>query len=251
MDDEIKHNDNEEEFQFTEIEEPELFEPVKEPSTWYQYYLEALNRRNLIIAVGIIIVALAMYKLWGVFTSRKPTPPQPVPIRSAVLVPPTTLTTQSADLLRIQEQMSAEKEKVNGLEININTLTNNMTGMQQSLDSIKTQLNDLMSMFKTQQAEIQALKPKAKLKQGAVDFCGPIIVKRKIERLRYYVKAIVPGRAWLVAPNGLTVTVAEGDRLPGYGKIVSISAVHSTVTTSSGTIIRYRVNVSSSKSPYI
>jgi hypothetical protein len=38
----------------------------------------------------------------------------------------------------------------------------------------------------------------------------------------YTVSAIIPGRAWLKSEGGETVTVAEGDTLKGYGRIMKI-----------------------------
>lgn len=38
----------------------------------------------------------------------------------------------------------------------------------------------------------------------------------------YTVQAIIPGRAWLKSESGDTVTVAEGDMLKGYGRIIKI-----------------------------
>jgi hypothetical protein len=38
----------------------------------------------------------------------------------------------------------------------------------------------------------------------------------------YTVQAIIPGRAWLKSEGGETVTVAEGDTLKGYGRIMKI-----------------------------
>jgi intracellular multiplication protein IcmG len=41
-------------------------------------------------------------------------------------------------------------------------------------------------------------------------------------RAAYTVQAIIPGRAWLKSEGGETVTVAEGDTLKGYGRIMKI-----------------------------
>lgn len=258
MDDEIKHNNDEEEFQFTEVEEPELYEAEPRPSFWDKVaWSSYLNRSNAIILIGAIILALAFYKLWGIFSAPKApvrVARPPIVVQAPVTAPQPVSPTVT-ELQQLQQQMSADQEKVNNLENNMNTLSNSVTSLQQSLDGIKNQLSEVMTQLKTQQEEIQTLKPKCKVKpSGPIDFCPPLgQVKKikKIERIKYYIKAVVPGRAWLVMPNGHTVSVAEGDRLPGYGKIVAISAVNSTVTTSSGTIIRYRVNVSTTTSPYI
>ena len=41
-------------------------------------------------------------------------------------------------------------------------------------------------------------------------------------RIPYTVQAIIPGRAWLRAKNGDTVTVAEGDDIKGIGRVTKI-----------------------------
>lgn len=41
-------------------------------------------------------------------------------------------------------------------------------------------------------------------------------------RVPYSVQAIIPGRAWLRANNGDTVTVAEGDEIKGVGRVTKI-----------------------------
>jgi hypothetical protein len=46
---------------------------------------------------------------------------------------------------------------------------------------------------------------------------------RQVEpQATYTVQAIIPGRAWLKSDSGETVTVAEGDTLRGYGRVVKI-----------------------------
>jgi hypothetical protein len=50
----------------------------------------------------------------------------------------------------------------------------------------------------------------------------------------YKVHAVVPGRAWLKSTKGQIVTVAEGDSIGSYGKILVIDAPNSVVLTSSG-----------------
>lgn len=53
--------------------------------------------------------------------------------------------------------------------------------------------------------------------------------------LLYTVHAIIPGRAWLKAPDGQILTVTEGDKLGDYGKVLVIDAGSGMVLTSSGT----------------
>ena len=53
----------------------------------------------------------------------------------------------------------------------------------------------------------------------------------------YNVQAVVPGRAWLMHDSGKSVTVAVGDKLPGFGVVVDIDALNGVVVTSSGKLL--------------
>lgn len=53
-------------------------------------------------------------------------------------------------------------------------------------------------------------------------------------RMTYVVQAIIPGRAWLKADSGDTVTVAEGDTLKGYGRITRIDPYDGVVDIDTG-----------------
>jgi hypothetical protein len=50
----------------------------------------------------------------------------------------------------------------------------------------------------------------------------------------YAVQAIIPGRAWLKAENGETVTVAEGDIIKNYGRITKIDPYDGIVQIDAG-----------------
>ncbi len=52
------------------------------------------------------------------------------------------------------------------------------------------------------------------------------------------VDAVSSGRAWLKASNGKAMTVAVGDDIPGYGRVVEINSINATVTTDKGKIIK-------------
>lgn len=59
-----------------------------------------------------------------------------------------------------------------------------------------------------------------------------------MEEPEYKVHAIIPGRAWLKSSKGQIVTVAEGDALGNYGKVLVIDAGNGIVLTSSGIAFR-------------
>jgi intracellular multiplication protein IcmG len=47
-------------------------------------------------------------------------------------------------------------------------------------------------------------------------------------------RAVIPGRAWLVDTQGRTYTVTQGDLVGNFGKVVQIDADAGRVITSSG-----------------
>ncbi|SRR5579883_191045 len=53
-------------------------------------------------------------------------------------------------------------------------------------------------------------------------------------RMVYTVQAIIPGRAWLKSDSGETVTVAEGDLLKDYGRIIKIDPYDGIVNIDTG-----------------
>ena len=55
----------------------------------------------------------------------------------------------------------------------------------------------------------------------------------------YYIQAVIPGRAWLIATNGSTLTVREGSTIPGYGIVRKIDPNLGKVFMSTGKVIRF------------
>lgn len=256
MDDE-KMPQNENEFQFTEAEEaPDVYEDKTSTSRKF----DKINRRNILIAIIIIVVALSVYKLVGIFlgttTKTKTTPTTRTTLESAVTPIPATAETQqpiiqqqvqqpsvsteaptqptaalSQQLSEVQAHAVDNKQQINTIKNNLSQLSNSVSNVQDTLDSMGQQLQSISSQLTQQRSAIQALKPKKPKR----------ITKRAIPpRTVYYIQAIMPGRAWLVKPDGTSITVNVGDRLAGYGKITAIAPTQGVVKTSAGVVIGYR-----------
>lgn len=59
-------------------------------------------------------------------------------------------------------------------------------------------------------------------------------------KITYYVRALMPGRAWLMGSDGISTSVAVGSQLPGYGRVTMIHVQTGEVTTSAGKVFGYR-----------
>lgn len=71
---------------------------------------------------------------------------------------------------------------------------------------------------------------------------SPVITKPAEARQSYSVRAVIPGRGWLVNDRGDGLSVAVGDVLPSAGRVTSIDVDRATVTTDQGVVIRSASN---------
>ena len=65
-----------------------------------------------------------------------------------------------------------------------------------------------------------------------------IIAQKAQDAQKLTLRAVVPGRAWMVDGKGRTVTVSEGTELPYYGKVVSIDSKSNMVKMSTGFVFK-------------
>ncbi len=221
-------------------------------------------KRNALIAVGLIVFAMLMYKFIGGMFSSKSTsavpkeapiaevtpPPPPPPIKTEIAPEPITAApVQQPPPPVVQENNSALQQKVASIEANQQSVQSEVSSMNQQVGNVNnnvstlsaeiTKLNQVISnlsgMVAKQSEEINVLMERTKPK--------PV---RRIVRLQqvnqqviYYINAVIPGRAWLIGSNGSTLTVREGTKIAGYGIVKLIDSMQGRVLTSSGRVIRF------------
>lgn len=227
--------DDIEEYHFTETPEQDVFAsetPMRPKPTKF-------NRRNILLAIGAIVVLLVLYKIGSLLVGSKTTTAvtsqsnqvaQP-PIPTMTPTPTVTAGTTSDEIAAIQTQVAQNKAQLDAVQSQLNTLTNSITTVQNNLASMSTQLQALTSKLQGQHERVIALRPKLPVMPHLVFIKKPT---------PYFIQALIPGRAWLITPSGHTVTVSVGDHLFGYGTIVRIVPTRGIVMTSSGAILRYK-----------
>jgi len=113
----------------------------------------------------------------------------------------------------------------------LSTLTNTTSALSQDVGGVKNQVSQVRDTLKDEgldrPAVLRAPFDQTNTQQ-TVD----------IENPEYQVHAVIPGRAWLKSTKGTIITVAEGDSLGNYGKVLVIDAAHGLVLTSSGVTFR-------------
>lgn len=250
----------EEEYQFTDQSiKSDVFAAAKPKKT---PRFGKLNKRNILIIVGVLVIVIAVYKLIEIFlepsTATKKTT---TTVTKTVQQPQQTtqLQQQTEKIPSFQQQSSQLNEevknrlqtlqtsteqstsKIGTVNQQLSQLSNSVANVQSTLQAISNQLQSINSTLQQQQAEIAVLKaqkrPVYKPRVVRKRYRAP---RRVIKRTVYYIQAMLPGRAWLILPNGSTITVTVGSRLPGYGRVRSIDPIRGIVKTSSGAIIRYK-----------
>lgn len=203
-------------------------------------------KRNALIVVVLVLFAFLLYKIAGVVFSKKaetvkpaiteiaPMPTQPVVTAPLVEVPvnPSVpdlkqkLSTLELTQSTLRTDVTSLNEQMGGVNNSINTLNEQMTKLNQLM-------TDLSNQIARQSEEINVLMVRTR----------PRPVKHapahQRQRIIYHLKAIIPGRAWLIGSNGSTLTVREGSVIAGYGVVKLIDSVQGRVLMRSGHVIRF------------
>ncbi|HEV2613412.1 MAG TPA: hypothetical protein VGV92_01755 [Gammaproteobacteria bacterium] len=253
MDNDPVNKANEEEYQFDDSENSTQFAP---PSAKRPYVPVKENipggQKKIFIIIGIVVAVFCLYKLYGVFSAapEKPKNEMPVPVvtvpqpvKAPVVVAPQELSTN--------QEFSVLQDKVGTLQKVVSQVSQSNANLQDQMAGVSTSIADIQNSISSLSQQVTALvkpKPVEEVKKPVEKKVVHAKSKRKeavksasvVKRADYYVKAMIQGRAWLMTPEGATLTIAEGDTLPGYGQIGRIDPARGEVTTSSGTIIGYR-----------
>lgn len=154
------------------------------------------------------------------------------------------LTEQLAD---IEDDLSAQQRLISSQQ----TMTaSQMKEMHKQLQAMNNTLQSLRSAVKQRPAPVvkvvhekhHDVAPHHKAAPKAMPMDANLTADTANMSYNYYVKAIVPGRAWIQMDGDQTMSVAEGDTVPGYGRITKIDAEHGMVATSSGRMIPFGIS---------
>jgi hypothetical protein len=199
---------------------------------------------------GIVLAVLIVYGIFSLYGAKKSNmaEQQKMQLQSVasqeamVPPPPAVVVSQPSALLNndqaeqaqvaIQKKLSAVEQEVSSNREQLLSLKNAISQAQQDVSGISQNVNQLTVSMQQVLAEIQQLKaPKIKPK------------KKPVKTLAlYHIRAIVPGRVWLEADNGKSVTLRVGGKLEGYGTVEVISPSQGMVLMSNGSYIQYGVN---------
>ncbi len=211
-------------------------------------------KRNASIALGLIISIIFLYKIIAYFVLDKkeastvePTQalPQVIspPKKTTTPVPSTTMpATLTVDHSELDKKVAAIELSQQNLRSDLKTLEQDFNSVNSRIDSLNNQMmrlnqaiDSLSSQLTKQADQINALIIRAQAKRTPVKH----LKKPSAPSLNYYLQAVIPGRAWIIATNGSTLTIRKGTKIAGYGTVRLIDPLNGRVLTSSGRVIKF------------
>jgi intracellular multiplication protein IcmG len=204
-------------------------------------------RRNGIIAVLAVLLLSIGYSYLSHRNSPKNIIATPLPIivqhkpepqLPPILPPPQVMSTDSSALNQVNDKISAIELRDQNIVSEVDTLNTQVSSVSGSLNAMA----DKMLMLNR---AVEQLSQKVDVQSRVIAklIAPPMPKKPTLQRVlhlpQYYIQAVIPGRAWLVASNGSSLTVREGTAIAGYGTVNKIDSLDGRVMMSSGKIIRF------------
>lgn len=206
--------------------------------------------RNAIIVVVLVVLAMLLYKLFG-SSSNETDIPAITPAPVAQVPPPTTVPAApmvQAAPIEVTKVDSKVDEKLYALDSAQKTMSSDLSSMNNQLIEMNKNINALMAKMSELNTVVMQLNNKVEEESHEIELLKmkqvvPKSIHHSAIRTRSYpkynIQAVIPGRAWLIATNGSTLTVREGTVVDGYGMVKLIDPEQGRVLTSSGRIIRF------------
>lgn len=199
-----------------------------------------LRHKKMLIGLGLIIAVIVVYEISSIGSTDQSSDRevQRTTTQTTQQTRPTSQTNNQLASLASQNQnlsstISTLQKQSQTNKSDLSKLEGAMSQLVQNQRQLNNQMQNLTAGLQRLSLEIEKIgtKPVKKTKREVRRYTPPSPV--------YYLKAVLPGRAWLQSKKGQTMTVTLGDKVRGYGTVTWINAQLGQVRTSSGKIIRY------------
>lgn len=235
---------------------PELNEspPPADSSDYAEKFNSIIQKPN--IRRNAIIAVVALFILLGVIKCTSSEPPKTNDNKAQE-----SYQQQQARLLQEKSQAAPKAQELdtpelNQLSANQNNLQNTISGLSSQVNQLTNQVNSLNNNYQTLMQEFASLQNKLNLAVQAIEELSASQKSKRqltpaphhyrkvraytpIQYEKYYIQAIIPGRAWLISSNGQTLTVTVGSKVPGYGTVRKILPLEGRVIMSSSRILKF------------
>lgn len=201
-----------------------------------QMVIEFLARnRPLAFLLFITIAVSIVYQF-----VRSPATPTSQPTLQHPHAAATTNAFSAQQSAQVKDQITALQKKMSDNADAFRRVSQSNQSEVMVLKGELSQSKQTMAQLSANNAQLQTAMNK--LGQQLAGIYQTLHPQAKVEPLRYYIQAVVPGRAWLSSNKGDYLTVQLGTNLPKYGAIRQINADAGLIATSSGKMIHFSAN---------
>ena len=195
------------------------------------------NKTRKLIILGVVVVIIILFIAYH-FAKNWNNPLNEIAHTTKVVTQPTVPTAPSGPsagevITELSTKIGGLDQTIDQQQQTISQLQSNMNTLQDSVNTLGTSINTI-----TQQLSIindKLTKPAPKPKAVPLPAAPPVV--------HYIVKAMVPGRAWLQAGDGTSLSVSVGSDVPTHGTVTQLDLNAGQVTTSDGSVFNYDINV--------
>ncbi|NKB46540.1 MAG: hypothetical protein GKR77_02015 [Legionellales bacterium] len=251
----------EEEYQLVEPEQTEQTDVFGVQSSSnkvdFKSILESPMRKRILLVLGIVVLIFIVYKLLGLFFSPSQGPasitiPEVPRSQTRVIEEPTpvaqTFTPASTSTMDSATELEALKRRLQTMEQNglrthedvsqvantLSTVAKTLEHLDNKVSQLRVSLANLSDQFDQQKYQLSQLQEQHKPTETTESK-----VAERPQKTVFHIQAIIPGRAWLKSNNGTTLTISEGQTIPGMGQVKIIDPIQGRVVLSSGQLIEY------------
>ncbi|MBS0350576.1 MAG: hypothetical protein JSR33_05200 [Proteobacteria bacterium] len=196
------------------------------------------GNRRMVIAVGVAVVVVLVFSVARIIHKPEAQDTNPAPSQTATpaVVQQPVVDPQILDQLNGLKSDSANNNAV------IRQLQAQIQQLTMALNQSRAQQQQLNQSMMVLLSQVQQLSAQVKILTLPKPVAAPKSVEKTVSvpPITYQLRAVVPGRAWIVGSDGQSQSVAVGDIVPQYGNVQSIDADAGVIITTSGKTIKFQ-----------
>jgi hypothetical protein len=139
----------------------------------------------------------------------------------------------------VKDSSKSISDQVSGLKTSLNDMSQSS---QTTSSAVSTKLEQINSEMKSVDGKLDEYNKSISSVQTVLEKTQQqlklILAQRAEDITHYTLRAVVPGRAWLVDGEGRTITIVQGQELKDYGTVEEINDKLGVVTMSSGFVFK-------------
>lgn len=204
--------------------------------------------RNRVVLIGLVVIAI--FVVLQFMTGKKTTTKA---VQATATQEPKQAVAQSSQVAnrqfdnQLQQQVASQSQASSQIMSNVSSMDSQIKTNRNQISSIQDQMANLQqalqSVSNNSQTTNEAISELAlSIKKLAADQKKKETPKPKVippKPVTYYIRAVVPGRAWIYGTNKRSASIIVGDTVNQYGKVLAINPDQGVIVTSSGKTISF------------